>query len=80
MMQLNGWKSLINYTKASLRERMVVSDFSWVSKDAGQLTPTQNEPPVPDIASYLLSASAGHLEEDSNYLEGDALVLNIVGR
>ncbi|KAG4415830.1 hypothetical protein IFR04_011010 [Cadophora malorum] len=61
MMQLNGWKSLINYTKASLRERMV------------------NEPPVPDIASYLLSASAGHLKEDSNYLEGDALVLNIVG-
>ncbi|KAK0118486.1 hypothetical protein ONS96_011582 [Cadophora gregata f. sp. sojae] len=61
MMQLNGWKSLMNFTKDSLRTRMM------------------NEPPVPDIASYLLSASAGRLEEDANYLDGDALVLNIVG-
>ncbi|KAG4442983.1 hypothetical protein IFR05_001514 [Cadophora sp. M221] len=61
LMQLNGWKDLIEFTKRSLKEKMM------------------NEPHVPDISSYLVGASAERLEEDADYLEGDALVLIIVG-
>lgn len=37
---------------------------------------------MPDVSSYLIAASVenGTLEEDLPYLEGDALVLLIVGR
>ncbi|KAL5322205.1 hypothetical protein ACEPPN_010175 [Leptodophora sp. 'Broadleaf-Isolate-01'] len=45
LMQLNGWKDLIEFTKRSLKERMM----------------------------------AKRLEEDADYLDGDALVLIIVG-
>jgi tryprostatin B 6-hydroxylase len=40
------------------------------------------EPPIPDVSSYLIGASMaqGTLEEDRNFLEGDTLVLLIVGR
>ncbi|KUJ12976.1 cytochrome P450 [Mollisia scopiformis] len=61
--QLNGWKSFIDFTKRSLDERVMV------------------EPSVPDVSSYLIGASMekGTLEEDRDFLEGDALVLLIVG-
>jgi hypothetical protein len=42
----------------------------------------QTEPPEPDVSSYLIAASVekGTTEEDRDFLEGDALVLIIVGR
>jgi len=42
----------------------------------------KREPAVPDVSSYLIGASMkrGTLENDRNFLEGDTLVLLIVGR
>ncbi|KAF8849089.1 cytochrome P450 [Acephala macrosclerotiorum] len=61
--RLNGWKSFIDFTKQSVNERIM------------------KEPPEPDVSSYLIAASmeTGTLEEDLDFLEGDALVLLIVG-
>ncbi|CZR59340.1 related to pisatin demethylase cytochrome P450 [Phialocephala subalpina] len=61
--RLNGWKSFIDFTKHHMNERIM------------------KEPPEPDVSSYLIAASMekGTLEEDRALLEGDALVLLIVG-
>jgi len=63
LMRLNGWKGFMEFTKTKMGERI------------------QLEPTVPDVSSYLISASVekGTLEEDREFLEGDALVLIIVG-
>lgn len=42
----------------------------------------KTEPAVPDVSSYLIADSIqkGTLDKDRDFLEGDALVLTIVGR
>lgn len=77
---LNGWKRFMEFTKQSMNKRILVGVR--IGTRTIHLLTAQTEPPVPDVSSYLIAASTenGTLDEDRDFLEGDALVLIIVGR